>query len=44
MDGFPAPSGRFATGVNFWASKEAIHMWRNWDAASIEADLAALAK
>ncbi len=44
MDSFPAPSGRFATGVNFWASKEAIHMWRNWDAASIEADLAALAK
>lgn len=34
----------FFVGCNYWASHAGTRMWRNWDAASVEADLAALSK
>ena len=34
--------GDFATGCNYWASHAGMHMWRNWDGAQVEKDLAAL--
>ena len=37
------PSGRLALGANFWASHAATRMWRDWDAAAVEADLRVLA-
>ncbi len=32
-------SDKFFTGINYWASKNAIHMWRDYDRASIENDM-----
>ena len=34
--------GRFRTGCNYWASHAGMYMWRNWDAAQVEKDVAAL--
>ena len=34
--------GDFATGCNYWASHAGMYMWRNWDGAQVEKDLAAL--
>lgn len=36
---------RFLAGVNYWGSKAGVRMWREdeWDEASVEADVAALA-
>ena len=41
---FPV-EGKMLLGVNFWGSKSGIRMWRSdeWDEASIEKDIAALA-
>lgn len=38
--------GRLVVGVNYWGSKAGVRMWRaeNWDEASIEKDVAALAE
>ncbi|MBQ8431552.1 MAG: hypothetical protein IJX28_01580 [Clostridia bacterium] len=33
----------FMIGVNYWDSKSGTDMWKHWDAASVEADLQALA-
>lgn len=30
---------RFFTGINYWGSKDAIHMWSRFDEASIEEDM-----
>ena len=37
--------GRLAVGVNYWGSKSGVRMWRadEWDEASVEKDVAALA-
>lgn len=35
-------SNVFFTGINYWDSAQSINMWQNFDAASIEQDLAAL--
>ena len=37
--------GRLAVGVNYWGSKSGVRMWRadEWDEASVEKDIAALA-
>ncbi len=32
-------SGKFSYGVNYWGSKYAIDMWKDWDAESVENDL-----
>ena len=32
----------FITGINYWASHAAIHMWHDWDAAVVDADFAKL--
>lgn len=32
----------FITGINYWASHAAINMWRDWDAATVDADFARL--
>ncbi len=37
------PSGKLALGANYWASHAATQMWRKWDAAAVEKDLATLA-
>ena len=34
----------FFVGCNYWARHAGTLMWRNWDAASVEADLAALSR
>ena len=34
--------GKFRVGCNYWASHAGMMMWRNWDAAQVERDLAAL--
>ncbi len=34
----------FFTGINYWASKSATHMWRDYDAKSIEKDMELLQK
>lgn len=34
----------FFTGINYWGSKDAIHMWENFDAASTENDFILLKK
>ena len=34
--------GLFRTGCNYWASHAGMYMWRNWDAAQVEKDIAAL--
>lgn len=33
----------FSVGVNYWGSKRGVDMWRDWDAASVEKDVDALA-
>lgn len=35
-------SGRFFVGCNYWASHAGTFMWRNWDAAQVDRDLAML--
>ena len=35
--------GTFRVGCNYWASHAGMMMWRNWDAAQVERDFAALA-
>ena len=35
--------GAFRVGCNYWASHAGMMMWRNWDAAQVERDFAALA-
>ncbi|MBE6380970.1 MAG: hypothetical protein E7047_08580 [Lentisphaerae bacterium] len=37
-------SGKFEIGLNYWASKNATRMWREFDADSIEQDFAAFEK
>ena len=37
------PSGRLAIGCNYWASHAGMMMWRNWNAAQVDKDIAALA-
>lgn len=32
----------FFTGINYWGSKDAIHMWEHFDAAEIEKDFQVL--
>ena len=32
----------FVIGVNYWDSKSGTDMWKNWDPAAVEEDLAAL--
>lgn len=34
--------GKFRVGCNYWASHAGMTMWRNWDAAQVGKDLAAL--
>ena len=34
--------GRFRVGCNYWASHAGMMMWRSWNAAQVEKDLAAL--
>ena len=34
--------GGFVTGCNYWASHAGMYMWRNWNGAQVEKDLAAL--
>ena len=36
------PSGKFTLGANYWASRNATKMWREWDEAEVEKDLIAL--
>ena len=36
-------SGGFFTGVNYWALKNATNMWEDFDEASIEEDMKAMA-
>ena len=31
-------------GVNYWASKDSINMWENWDAETVEKDFEKLSK
>lgn len=40
MSRFMSEPGRFRTGVNYWSSRSATRMWRNWDPAEVEADFA----
>ena len=35
--------GKLFLGLNYWSSRDAINMWRNWDAAVVERDLAQMA-
>ena len=35
-------SGKFFVGCNYWASHAGTFMWRNWDAAQVDDDLARL--
>ena len=37
-------SKKFFTGINYWGSKDAINMWENFDAESIEKDLQIMAE
>ena len=37
------PSGRIAVGANYWASRAATRMWRDWDAKAVGEDLRLLA-
>ena len=34
----------FQLGCNYWASHAGVYMWRNWDRAVVEADLARLSR
>ena len=34
----------YFVGCNYWASHAGTNMWRNWDEASVEADLRALSE
>ena len=34
--------GKFRVGCNYWASHAGMMMWRNWDGAQVEKDIAAL--
>ncbi len=36
--------GRFYTGCNYWASHAGLYMWRRWNPAVVEKDIAELAK
>ena len=38
------PSGKFTLGANYWASKNATKMWREWDEGAVEQDLIAMKK
>ncbi len=40
MNTFMREPGRFLTGVNYWASRSATRMWRDWDPEEIDADFA----
>ncbi len=37
-------NGEFLTGYNYWASDSGIYMWRRWNAATVEKDVADLAR
>ena len=37
-------NGEFLTGCNYWASDSGIYMWRRWNAATVEKDVADLAR
>ena len=36
------PEGKFLTGCNYWASNAGMYMWRQWDAKTVEKDIAEL--
>lgn len=43
MNNFFMSSGKFVTGVNYWASHAATEMWSKWNEEVVDKDLAALA-